>query len=421
MTRYHWPLLVLVVLLPVQLRAQDDQVRDAAIRLFLDCQAGCDFDFMRQEIGFVSYVRDRADAQVHLLITAQGTGSGGRRYALNFIGRENFEGVSDTLIYTAAERDTPELRRRGLARVVKMGLMRFVAATPQADGIDISYEAPAEKASADAGAASDPWNFWVFRFNGGGNLGGEQTRSNYSMNGQLRASRTTDNWKFSIQVNGRYSQSRYTLSDSSEFVNDSRNYNGNSLLVKSLGNHFSAGLEASASSSIFANEEISVRLAPALELSYYPYTESTRRRLSLLYTVGVRRIDYHEITIYDKRVQTLTNERITLSYDVQQPWGEAGVAITGSHYFHDLSFNRLQFESGVELRLFRGLSLNVGGEYSRIRDQLSLPKEDASDEEVLVQRRQLATGYEYGAHIGLSYSFGSIFNNVVNPRLSLGN
>jgi hypothetical protein len=35
---------------------------------------------------------------------------------------------------------------------------------------------------------------------------------------------------------------------------------------------------------------------------------------------------------------------------------------------------------------------------------------------VLTQQRQLQTGYRYFTNFGISYRFGSIFNNVVNPR-----
>ena len=31
-------------------------------------------------------------------------------------------------------------------------------------------------------------------------------------------------------------------------------------------------------------------------------------------------------------------------------------------------------------------------------------------------RRELLTGHQYEAGLGLSYTFGSIFSNVVNPR-----
>jgi hypothetical protein len=403
---------------PLALAAQENVVsQESAIRLYLDCQADCDTEFLRTEITFVSYVRDRADADVHLLITAEGTGGGGRRYILNFIGSRAFEGVSDTLLYTASQNDTEDLRRRGLSRTIKMGLMRFVASSPLAPGIEITYEPPMVNAEP-TGPTRDPWNYWVFRMNGGGNLGGEARRSNYSMNGSLRASRTTEDWKFNVQVNARYSESRTQLNDSTEFFNDSREYNGSSQLVKSLGDHLSAGLQMNANSSIFSNEEISVRVAPALEYNFYPYTEATRRQFTVTYTVGLRRVDYREQTIYFKTAETLSTESLEFSYGVQQPWGDAGASINASHYFHNTKFYRLQFNGDMNVRLFRGFSLNFGGSYSRIRDQLSLPLEDASEEEILVQRQQLQTNYRYNANIGISYSFGSIFNNVVNPRFN---
>ena len=47
-------------------------------------------------------------------------------------------------------------------------------------------------------------------------------------------------------------------------------------------------------------------------------------------------------------------------------------------------------------------------------------KGGASLEEVLLQRRQLETTYNYFFQVGFSYSFGSIFSNVVNPRFGSG-
>jgi hypothetical protein len=35
-----------------------------------------------------------------------------------------------------------------------------------------------------------------------------------------------------------------------------------------------------------------------------------------------------------------------------------------------------------------------------------------------VQRRQLATSYSYYISFGVSYSFGSIHNNIVNSRFN---
>jgi len=49
-----------------------------------------------------------------------------------------------------------------------------------------------------------------------------------------------------------------------------------------------------------------------------------------------------------------------------------------------------------------------------------LAKGEASLEEILLRRKELATEYEYSLSIGLSFTFGSIYSNVVNPRFGGG-
>ena len=53
---------------------------------------------------------------------------------------------------------------------------------------------------------------------------------------------------------------------------------------------------------------------------------------------------------------------------------------------------------------------------SRIHDQLSLPRRGATPEEILLRQRRLASSYEYELSLGMTYSFGSIFSSIVNPR-----
>jgi hypothetical protein len=64
------------------------------------------------------------------------------------------------------------------------------------------------------------------------------------------------------------------------------------------------------------------------------------------------------------------------------------------------------------------LSLEVIGSTSLIRDQVYLLRRGSSPEEILVRRRQLATDYAHSLYLGVSYTFGSIFNNVVNSRFA---
>jgi hypothetical protein len=70
----------------------------------------------------------------------------------------------------------------------------------------------------------------------------------------------------------------------------------------------------------------------------------------------------------------------------------------------------------MDLRLREGLSLTLAGNFSWIRDQITLPRRGATAEEILLRQRQLATNYSYWISVGLTYTFGAIYNNVVNPR-----
>ena len=76
----------------------------------------------------------------------------------------------------------------------------------------------------------------------------------------------------------------------------------------------------------------------------------------------------------------------------------------------------MDLEGDVSLRIARGLSLTVEASASRIRDQLSLPRRDATPEEVLLRIRGLRTGFEVRAEFGITYQFGSAFASIVNPR-----
>jgi hypothetical protein len=72
--------------------------------------------------------------------------------------------------------------------------------------------------------------------------------------------------------------------------------------------------------------------------------------------------------------------------------------------------------SSTNVRIFKGFSVRFNGDIERIRDQIYLAKGEASIDEILLRRRQLATSYSYYLSFGFTYSFGSINNNIVNTR-----
>ncbi len=398
--------------------AQDvaaDTESTETIRVFTDCQTRCDTDHFRREIEFVHHVRDQRDADVHVLITRQNTGAGGSRYDLEFIGRRRFAGMTDTLRFVTAETDTEQEVREGLTRTLALGLVRFAASTRAGRRLRIGYDAE-EETVAEEQRTDDPWNYWVFRVSFSSFFSGETSSRFLNLFGSTSASRITDASKLRLSVDGSYSESTFDIDSTTTITSIRRSYGGRGLFVLSLSPHWSAGIQSTASSSTFRNFDLSISVTPALEYNFFPYSESTRRQFRFLYSVGLAYFDYTEETIFDKLSETLPKHSLEIAYEVTQPWGSTDVTLIASQFLNDVSKNRVTLRGDLSLRVFRGLSLNLGGRASHIADQLSLPKGDLTDEDILLRERERATNFSYSGRIGLSYSFGSVFSNVVNPR-----
>jgi len=398
--------------------AQDvaaDTESTETVRVFTDCQTRCDTDHFRREIEFVHHVRDQRDADVHVLITRQNTGAGGSRYDLEFIGRRRFAGMTDTLRFVTAETDTEQEVREGLTRTLALGLVRFAASTRAGRRLRIGYDAE-EETVAEEQRTDDPWNYWVFRVSFSSFFSGETSSRFLNLFGSTSASRITDASKLRLSVDGSYSESTFDIDSTTTITSIRRSYGGRGLFVLSLSPHWSAGIQSTASSSTFRNFDLSISVTPALEYNFFPYSESTRRQFRFLYSVGLAYFDYTEETIFDKLSETLPKHSLEIAYEVTQPWGSTDVTLIASQFLNDVSKNRVTLRGDLSLRVFRGLSLNLGGRASHIADQLSLPKGDLTDEDILLRERERATNFSYSGRIGLSYSFGSVFSNVVNPR-----
>jgi hypothetical protein len=362
----------------------------------------------------VDYVRDRTVPDVHILATRQSTGGGGSEFTFKFIGLGRFVGSDQTLRQIAPSTSTSDERRRGIAEVLKRGLVRFVAETPLAPRLKITFEGGPATGQTDP--AKDPWNLWVYRTSLSGSINGEESSSGRSIRGELSANRTTDAWKLSFGAQGSYRESRFELEDAQRFTSVSRSFNSHARVVKSLTGKWSAAMLGEASVSTFLNHDFQMRIAPGVEYDIFPYAENTRRLLTIQYTAGLSLFDYEEETIFGKTREQLPDHRLGVALNVRQPWGSAEASVQFSQFLSKPDKYSIRSFAFTSVRLFKGFSFDVFGEVSRTRDQLYLQRGAASTEEILVQQRQLATGYQFFLNFGVSYSFGSIFNNVVNPR-----
>ncbi len=123
------------------------------------------------------------------------------------------------------------------------------------------------------------------------------------------------------------------------------------------------------------------------------------------------------MTVEGKTKDILGRHSFEIRTEVQQEWGEIFGSVEGIQYFDDPSTHRINTLLRLEYRLFRGFNVGIFFRFSRIKDQFFLPAAELTAKEILLERRQRETDFQFDIGVGLSYRFGSKFSNIVNPRI----
>lgn len=384
------------------------------LKIFLDCNS-CDITFIKQNLGNVEFVRDQNFADVHLFFTRQTNGSGGRHYEIDFIGKNEFEDIKDKLSFSTDTNMTRDDIRNRTLKFIKLGLVRYWLKKGKTDKIIIKVSNP--KTTKDTVKLKDPWNNWVFQLNVSGWFNGEETSKFSNLNFNISAKRVTEKNKFSYRMG--FSENKSTFSyDGEEIISKRNSKYLNVSDVISINDHWSAGADARLGSSVYSNKDFYWEAKPAIEYNFFKYSQSAKKQLALSYRNGVVFQDYIELSIFGKDKETLWEHELKLGGSINQKWGNIYSETSFEQYLHDTSFYSLSFYLGTSIRLFKGFNLNLSGDYSITRNQINLPAGNVSLEELLLQQQQLQSGYNYFFNIGLSYSFGSIYNTIVNPRFN---
>ena len=392
--------------------AQVDAEQNTPLKVFLDCD-DCDFTFIRQELSFIPFVRDPKLADVHILVTDVETGGGGNKYFLNFLGLNEFKGSDYEYTLYTKQSDSDDDIRKSLLKLIKVGILQYYSKTATIKQINIDIE-DSEYRTADE-MVIDRWNKWVYMISSEVELQKEKSQNEYSLSSEASAEKITEEWKTRFEIEYEVNRENY-FDDGEKITNqqDSREVSGE--FIKSLTEKWSAGIFGEYSSQTYLNIKNKYSASAGVEYNIFPWIECNRRVFAIRYSVGVNHTDYIEETIYDKMSELLFYEALGVNVELIQPWGEFWVRLEGSHYFHDFTKNRLSFVSQISRRLTKNLSIFCEVESQLVHDQLYLPKGDASLEDVLLRRRKLATNYEISGQIGFRFTFGSIYNNVVNER-----
>ncbi|MBE0668632.1 MAG: hypothetical protein IH593_13310 [Bacteroidales bacterium] len=390
-----------------------DSVRKNAAKVFIDCRS-CDMSYTRQEIPWVNYVRDVREAEVYVLVTTQRTGSGGAQYTYKFQGMKRFNGMNDTLTFTSNPDETNTEMREMRTNLLKAGLLRYAVRTPVIKEITISHNSGMEQEEI-----VDNWNYWVFELQTSPRFNSEESYQRIQLNNSINISKVTPDIKLEIEVDQSYNRQRFIEGEEdTTYVRSSKRLNN--LFVKSLGEHWSAGIRWDISSSTSQNYIFNNMFLPSVEFDLFPYSEATHRQLRFLYSLGYQYSHYTDSTIYNKMYEHLFLQQARIAYQIQEKWGSVNLSFIASNYLHDLSKSMVQLNASLRVRIIKGLSLSLNGGVAYINDQMNLAKGELSEADRLLRLKEQATSYNIQGGVSVTYTFGSIYNNVVNPRFGGG-
>jgi len=399
---------IISLFLSLLLQAQNND----KLKIFYDCHTGgCNETYVKQNLPEVEFVRDRNFADVHIMIVSETNGSGGQTYYIDFIGQNTYKDLQDKLSFSTGSDTTQEQMRKQLLKFLKLGLMKFWIKNGLADKLDLHIKTNNQSKTQE----KDPWNNWVFKLGASGYFNGNSNGSNRHLSGRISAQQIKEKNKFSLRMNYNIGTSTYNFNGTE--IKSEREYFGLSASkIIGINDHWSYGFFTNFRRSKFSNYKFVSQLFAGLEYNFFPYKESSKKSLTLGSKLGTLYNRYFEETVYHKTEEQLYQTQFYISGNLIKKWGNIHAGLNYSTYLHDTALNSMGFSFGTNLRIAKGLNFNTYTYYGISHDQINIAGGNLSLEETLLAQKELQSGYNYFVSLGLSYSFGSIYNTIVNPR-----
>ena len=268
----------------------------------------------------------------------------------------------------------------------------------------------------DLSANDDKWKNWVFELSGSYNNDKEESRQTNRYEIEFEIDKLTEDWRIGMELK-RNESNRKFFSEDDVYTSNRKSTSFNGRIVRSISDHFSAGAFFGLYQNTYENVDLNRYIAPAIEYSFYPYEDVLSKEITLAYRIGVGKRDYIEKTIYGFEKQKLSSQTLSLNIRFRQKWGNISSYLNATQFLNDGSKKRFSLRSDLDIRVYEGLAVRLSGNINLIREQYNLAAGSTSIEDLLLQQRQIATDYRTNFSVGLSYTFGSIYNSIINTRL----
>ncbi len=399
--------LLLIFLLSISLFSSTTQNK---IKIFID-YLPCDFDYIRTEINFVDYVTSYEKADIHIIFYHENMANAGEKYSVEFIGQHKFKELNQKINFIKNPNDTEEILRKKIKKVLLLGISYFISQLPDFENIQISYT----DKNTNTNKINKRKTGWIYSIYLNYFSSGSDKRSEMSGWINLSAKKITKYKKLIFGTNTFYSKSKTKLSDYT-YTNSSTSKISYASLIQAINNHFSWAIFLTLKNKKYENIYFSGSVAPALEYNVFPYNESSKHQLRLQFFVKPLYNKYYHETIYGKNNEFLLKNELAIAYDIITKWGSNTTKLSASHYVHNTALNNFGLYNQISINIFSGVKVNINLHVERTHDQIYISSEGLSNEEIISNKTAQQTNYSYFTSIGLSYSFGSIYNNIVNPR-----
>ena len=378
------------------------------IKAYLDCR--CDENYLKQETSFLEYVRDQDLADVEIFIRDERNPTGSRSFEIKIDGNNKYQGISSTGTVVGYTNDTSSSLRDKLVNKLKVVLVPFL------DKGDYNLKLDIDSNYTDIPPNEDKWKNWVFELSGSYNGDQEESRKTNRYEIEFEIDKLTEDWRIGAELR-RNETNRKFYSDDNVYKSNRKTTSFNGRVVRSISDHFSAGVFFGAYQNTYENIDFNRYIQPAIEYSFYPYKDVLSKEITLAYKISTGKRNYIEKTIYGYEKQKLSSQTLSLNIRFRQKWGNVSSYLNATQFLNDGSKKRFSLRSDLDIRIFEGLAVRLSGNINLIREQYSLAAGNTSIEDLLLQQRQIATDYRTGFSLGLSYTFGSIYNSIINTRL----
>ena len=391
--------------------------RRRQMKVFLDCES-CFSDFLRSEIEFVDYVRDRTEAEVHVLITRAETGERRRastRWPSSAAGLRRTDRHAARPSPTSS--DTEDVVRRQLANALRVGLLRLPRAGRRCRR---SWRSTVKLGSEQQrpAVAGDRWNNWVFSLRGSASFEGEESSRQRQLGAERQ--RRPDHAEVEDHVRRR-DRSR------DRGVRPRRGRAGEGRAAR-------AGLQLAGRSRRSASTGRSARRATSnRRRSTTPSWRWRRRRRSSSTSSRTRSTRagscarcmrsacsatrYYEATLFGKTEETLPQHELSLTFEQRERWGslEARTRVVA------VPARPRQVPA-------RGRGRDLAAPGARAVGRRPSSTRRASAISCRCRRAARPTrrsccgcagcraATSTSCRLSLTYTFGSIFSSIVNPR-----